>query len=282
MNKRSPEHLYLIADQVINEPATKENNYIAYVPNFMGYTCLPRSKVTGNEHTCLNGNRRLTIISPSHIGLPYGASARIILTELTTQIKKNNSNEVYIGKSNAEFLKILGKSCTGGSNGSINITKDHVKRLFSSSFHDEKETSSSWEMTNVCLANKASILWKPFEENAWESYIHIGNENCSLLKDTAFPVDSRVIHAFSHYPLAIDVYTYLIRILPGQSPRSFWKWELVIRMFGSNYKFFRLFKRDIIKAFEWIKVFYPQAKFNICSEGIALYRSQPHIPRKNV
>lgn len=280
MNKRSPEYLYNVANQVINDPASIANNYIAYIPNFMGYTCLPRSKVTGNEYICLNGNRRLTIISPSHIGLPYGAFTRLVIIELTTQVIKNKSNEVYIGKSNTEFLKILGKSCTGGNNGSINITKDHIKRLFSASFHDEKETSSSWEMTNVSLANKASILWKPFEENSWKSYIQIGTETFSLLKESAFPVDIRVIRAFSFYPLALDVYTYLIRVLPSNTPRSFWKWDLVIQMFGSSYKYFRLFKRDLINAFNWVNIFYPQAKFNIGSDGITLFRSSPHVPRK--
>ena len=63
---------------------------IGYAAQFMVHTSLPYRQVAGSEFSRRNGQMGLTIIAPSAIGLPYGASARLILIYLVTTAKIHN------------------------------------------------------------------------------------------------------------------------------------------------------------------------------------------------
>ena len=278
MNKKSFERLCSLADEITNHPATRENKHIGYMPNFMGRICIPRSKVTGNEYIQVNGNIKLTIISPSDIGLPYGPTARILLIIITTLAKINNSNEIYLGKTQKAFMASLGKFSSGGLNGSNTGTIKQLQKLLISTFLVEDPSSPHWGFKRISVANDAS-LWTPFEDNCWNSHLHIGTDDYYKLTKSAIPIDMRVIYEFKGKSLAIDIYLLLVRILPWRKSNRLFPWSIIEQQLGMNYKNVRNFRRDVIKNLKLVHILYPQAKIKITKEGLELDKSPPHVPR---
>ena len=83
MRKRSSSYIVKQACRV-EEISAIDDDSLGFAHPLMSKCAMATKRVIGNEFSRTNGNIKLTMVSPSDIGLPYGGLARIILCRLTT------------------------------------------------------------------------------------------------------------------------------------------------------------------------------------------------------
>jgi hypothetical protein len=72
----------------------KKAGTLGYMARILAQVTLPHSKPEGNEYVRKNGFLTLSILAPSHVGLPYGGIPRVVLSWLTTEAVRTKSREI--------------------------------------------------------------------------------------------------------------------------------------------------------------------------------------------
>lgn len=251
---------------------------IAYVPKMLVTTSFPSSKLNANEYVRSNGRCRLTMLAPGSVGLPYGTYPRLITSWIATEAKIRKSRELYLGRSLNAFMKTLGKSSTGGANGSISAFREQCKRLFSTSISWIEETEGSWSIENFRIADKATLLWESRNPGRWDATLNLEEKFFEDVLKSAVPVDLRVLQACSHFPLAFDLYCWLTYRYFSLSSVTVVRWDQLEAQFGNVYSNRSSFKRKFVCALERVRLFYPAAKFSTNDIGLRIYPSMVHVP----
>lgn len=274
--KRSREHLIAIASDIMTRSAI-EANTLGFMPQFMANTALPTRKQNTNEYIRRNGRYQLSLVSPSHIGLPYGSYPRQIIIYLTTQAKLTQNREIHIGNSQTELLRLMDIKSTGGKTGTTQAFKEQTKRLFACTFLWEFNKEGQWAIESIRLTNKASLTWIPNQSRTWQANILLEKTFFEDIQLQAIPIDLRVIRACTHYPFAMDIYCWLtFRFFSLKTPQLI-PWEKLAQQLGNTYKRKSHFIENIDKALKRISLFYPEANYQLTTHGLMLYRSQSHI-----
>jgi len=276
VKKRSQEYFIQQALEIDQIPADEANS-IGYAPKILSCVALPMRKQDNNEFIARNGHYKISILSPSDIGLPYGTYLRLLIIWLVTKSKITKSREIYCGKSFSNLAKELGKHSSGGQQGSITALREQFKRLFSSTIHWIKDGEGEWSIDSMKIASNASILWDPVNSSQWESFITLDDLFFEEIQTSAIPIDMRVIDVCSHYPLAIDIYCWLTsRYFRLYNPVLI-PWRDLWCQFGSSCKRKNHFKSSFMKAATRVKFFYSKAKFKFTDNGMLLFPSSPHV-----
>ncbi len=276
--KRSREHLIAIASDIMSRSAL-EANTVGYMPRFMANTALPTKNPTTNEYNRRNGRYQLTLVSPSHIGLPYGSYPRQIIIYLTTQAKLTQSRKIHIGSSQADLLRLMGIKSTGGKTGTTQAFRKQTKRLFACTFLWEFSKDGHWSLETIRVTNKASLTWQPLQSSHWQANLLLEEGFYQDISQQAIPIDLRVVRACTHYPLAMDIYCWLtFRFFSLKKPQLI-PWESLAQQFGNTYQRKSHFIENIEKALNRISLFYPEANYRLIKSGLMLYRSPPHVKR---
>lgn len=279
MKKRSKEYLLDISRQITEVPAI-EAGQLGYVANILVNASLPYRQLETNEFVRTNGNLTFTIIAPGEIGLPSGPFPRRLMIEIVTRAKIQKTREVYLGRSVTELMRNLGKKTSGGENGNLRTYKEQTKKLFSSIITSTREIDGDWSIKNMNIASEASVLWNPRNGPEWDSTITLGEGFYNDIRDNAVPIDMRVIHACSHYPLAMDIYCWLTyRYFRMYKPARI-TWKQLAEQFGCVLSRESNFRAKFEKAIVRVVLFYVQAKYKITKSGITLYPSPTHVPKK--
>ena len=279
MKKRTTSYLIDVALD-IEKYSAYDKGTIGYAPRIMTSMALPMRESLSNEFIKINGHYKMSIISPSEIGLPYGGLPRQLILFLTTQAILTKSNEIYCGKSISQLAKILGKHSSGGVNGSITALKNQFRRLFSSTIQWIKDTEGEWSIDTMNISRSASMLWDPVNKNDWEGIVTLSEAFYEDIQLHATPIDLRVIDALSHYPMAIDIYCFLTSRYFNLYKPVLISWIDLVSQSGCSYKKLSNFRKSYIKAASMVKALYPEAKFQFKDKGILLYPSSCHIPSK--
>jgi hypothetical protein len=114
-----------------------------------------------------NGNLKLSLLSPN--GVPFGSIPRFLVSYLATEAKRTGSPVISLGRSQNEFVKLLGMNTAGGAQ--KNRMKTQCKKFFTTMLSVEvsriNEKGFMQEaMENVLVAKKAFIFWQlDFEQS---------------------------------------------------------------------------------------------------------------------
>ena len=280
MKKRTEKYLLEAAAEIMDVSA-KEAGKLSYTANMMVNASLPCRDLGVNEFVRVNGMSRLTILSPSEIGLPYGTYPRILLIWIVSQAKTKKTREIYLGESVSAFMRSIGKLGSGGATGSLTTLREQSKRLFSSTICFTQSGKENFSVRNVSIAKEASVLWSNKSESGWSSTLTLSEEFYEDVQGSAVPIDMRVIEACSHYPLAIDVYCWLTYRYFSLSRPAFITWKQLADQFGNVFQHAKHFKPKFVSALTRVSLFYPQAKYSISNRGICLFPSPTHIPKND-
>ncbi|MBL3588490.1 MAG: hypothetical protein JMN24_01685 [gamma proteobacterium endosymbiont of Lamellibrachia anaximandri] len=281
MKRRSIDYLIDTAEQ-ISQTNALEARKIAFIPRFMATVSLPASRPEGNEFIRRNGNRTLTMLSSSETGLPFGTMPRLALCAITTLTKQGQGNVVQLGASSTQFLNTMGKSCTGGRNGSLTHAREQLKKLLSCTIQLTQQTPQSWEIESLRISQRASMLWQPTSPGQWQSTLELTSEFFNDVQRHAVPVDLRILYAFSHYPLAMDIYCWLTYRYFSLTKPTTVSWGDLMEQFGNGYSRGSHFKDKFTNALDRVSLLYPQARFTLDSRGIHLLPSPTHIQPRDI
>jgi hypothetical protein len=270
----------------IEQEEAKEAGRIGFMARALVQATLPHSKHEGNEFERINGNFKLSILSPAKIGLPYGSIPRLLISWLTTEAVRTQQREIVLGHTLSEFMEQLGLIPTGGRWGTITRLREQMKRLFASSISCTYDNGDNWSIKNVQPVSNAMLWWdpkKPMQAALFESTVTLGEDFFTEVVNHPVPIDMGALKALKKSPLALDIYCWLTYRMSYLKQNSTVGWLGLQTQFGADYALdtqgIRNFKKAFLRELKKVCLFYPTAKLNITNEGLTLIPSKPHIKK---
>lgn len=293
---RARELVELMASISERDPSDEERGYIA---RMLVQACFPYRRIASNEFSRVANNFRLTIMSPSDVGLPFGVLPRLMFMWMTREAMFKKSRRLELGRSLTEFMMQLNLSLTGGKNGTITRLRDQMKRMASSSLSVTYDNGRSWSLRQVGMIEEAEFLWeeKPAgkldQPGLWSSTILLTEPFFREITNRPVPFDMRVVQVIrekTQSPLALDLYLWLNYRMKYLTRPTDIPWAKLQLQFGANYADTRQgrheFKREFLKQMEVVRVAFRKAAPSIQEhsdgQGIRLLpgvSSVPDIPR---
>jgi hypothetical protein len=241
----------------------------------------------GNYSLVIKPSERMKWVNgelvPVKIGAPFGVFARLVMLFIMTEAVKQQTREIYLGKSFSEWLRRMGIKNTksGGRRGTRSLVQDQVERLMSCEWTfrwdqkipvaDEGRRSggrpkkkevavSAFAATDMRLVNQYGGV--STEDGEFVSRFVLSEPFYENLIHHAVPMNERAVAALRTSATQIDLYTFLTyrlpRIKPGEVVRL--NWEQLASHLG-NEKGMPLFKfrQTVRKAWEVVSGVYQQA-----------------------
>lgn len=177
--------------------------------------CLPPRKVTGSAWAV--NNEFITLKTASNSEIPYGAYPRLLLSYVTLQIIKTDSQVVDLGKTQNQFLKMLDLGCDGKTIQRFNL---QALNLFRSIIEIEiKPTSETrtlegkgtvHELINI---SDRCTFWEDNEENSkkkWLGELLVNKNFFDFVKSMGgIPFNFRRYASLTRSSMAMDLYIWL-------------------------------------------------------------------------
>ncbi len=261
----------------------KKAGTLGYMARVLAQVTLPHSKPNGNEYIKKNGYLTLSILSPSHIGLPYGGIPRVVLSWLTTEAVRTKSREIVLGNNLSSFMAQVGLVPTGGRWGTIPRLQSQLRRLFVSEIICSYDTEFASLGSSLGVASEYQLWWDtkaPGQRSLFQSSVTLGEGFYKEIIDRPIPVNMEALKFLKRSPLALDLYVWLTYRMSYLRKPTTIPWEALNSQFGSDYTRIRRFKTKVSGAMGKVVGIYPDAKFEIDSGGLRLSPSRPHISKK--
>ena len=284
----------LLEAAVLVETVPPSGDDMAFMHAIMCQVGLPRSKVDGLEFERSCGNAALNVSAGKlwdgrkfvQQPVPYGAMPRLMLGYMNTFAVRNKTPEIPVGDSASAFLKMLGKSTSGGKTGPYTTFRKQVMAL------------SACRMTLGFNANGRAYTFdgKPIEQfdawlqsteeqrPLWPGSVVFSDKYFKTLIEHSIPLDIRAYMALQGSSLAMDIYTFLADRLHRIAGRPVMlHWLNLREQFGQEYQGKNAdkdFRSKFLVALLQVLAVYPQAKVKQVKGGILLFPSAPPIPYK--
>jgi hypothetical protein len=115
-NRQDLRHRLVEANCSVKSSPPTHHDVVFLCATFVRFT-LPHRAHAAAQFERRDGNRVVTFMSPTSVGLPHGMWPRLILSYLSTQAVRTGCREIELGSSMSAFLRKLGSRATGGANG---------------------------------------------------------------------------------------------------------------------------------------------------------------------
>ena len=274
----------LIADTMAMEAeAAQDAGALGFMARALVQATLPHKKVAGPEFTRRNGAYTLTLLAPSHIGLPYGTVPRILLAWMTTEAVRTQSRELVLGDNLSKFMRALDLVPTGGRWGTVGRLKDQSRRLFASTVSASYADKEKYAETGYRLADKSVLWWdggNADQAGLWQSTVTLTEGFYREVIEHPIPVDMRAIRALKRSPMALDIYCWLTYRASYAKRDSTIPWPALAVQFGAEYGRVRDFKAAFLAELRKVNLVYPEARLAVTDAGLLVKPSRPHIARK--
>jgi hypothetical protein len=247
---------------------------------------LPRSEIKGREFQHSFGAAWLSVqagfldegTGPVPQPVPHGATARLALTCISTLALRHQTREIDIGRSAAEFLRMLGYDLQG-----------HRYRMLRKQMHALAACRLQLGFqgrTFNSLPVQQFEAWHPRTlgpTSRWPGLLVLSEPFYAELLEHGVPLDGRALAALKGSALALDIYTWLAyrlhRIQGG--PVSI-PWAALMGQFahqpqGLHAK--ETFRRGFLHGLHKVQMVYPQAKVEPFDGGLALHASPPPVAK---
>jgi hypothetical protein len=292
-DERTHELMELMASISERDPGDEERGYIA---RMLVQACFPYRKIASNEFSRVANNFRLTIMSPSDVGLPFGVLPRLMFMWMTREALFKKSRSLELGHSLTDFMMQLNLPLTGGKTGTITRLRDQMKRMASSTLSVTYDNGRSWSLRQVGMIEEAEFWWeekskgaKPNQPGLWSSTILLSDPFFKEITNRPVPFDMRVVQVIrqqTQSPLALDIYLWLNYRLKYLNRPTEIPWVKLQLQFGANYADTRQgrheFKREFLKQMEIVRLAFRKAAPSIreseTGQGIKLLPGQSSVP----
>lgn len=213
--------------------------------------------------------------------LPYGAKARLVLINLTTEAIRKRSRVVDVGRSTREFMLRVGLDDQGSEYRSL---KAQMKALAACRIQLAAQIGNRITHVNPAPIIHSIDMWLTpdlDQRTLWPGTIELTQQYYESCVKNATPLDERAIAALSGSALALDVYTWLSHRLWRIRDRKgvLVSWSALYGQFGTEYRREKDFKKTFLIALHQVMAVYPAAKIEERPEGLLLRTSQSPIPR---
>jgi Plasmid encoded RepA protein len=217
------------------------------------------------------------------VGLPFGPKPRLVLYYLNAEALRTQSPVLELEDSLTAFVKRTLGLDTKGRN--IRTVKDQLSRLAASDFRigtSKDDRSLTIKGTIV----EGFELWTPRDVKQrvlWPSTIQFSTRYFESLMRHAVPLNETAIARLSHNAMALDVYTWLAQRLHRVDETKGAvgvPWTGLHEQFGHGYERLRDFRRVFQRTLRQVKAVYPESKFELTPEGMALRHSRSPVGKR--
>lgn len=224
---------------------------------------------------------------PRSIGYPYGTIPRLLLTWLSTEAVRTQSQELVLGTSLAEFMRSLELTPTGGKNGTITRLRKQMERLFQASLSVRWDGDTSRDAgARLNVASAYDLWWAdadPSQPALLPSSVRLSGEFFREVTEHPVPLDLGALRALRGSPLRLDIYAWLTYRMSYLRRRTEIPWDGLRAQFGSSNRDTRQgranFRSDFERHLREVMVVYREANVEVSPGGLVLQPSRTHVPR---
>jgi hypothetical protein len=253
---------------------------VGFMARALTQATMPHKATPGNEYTRRNGLFTLSMVSRSHIGLPYGSYPRLLLSWLTTEAVRTKFQVLELGPTLSGFMHELGLIPAGGRWGTIHRLRDQMKRLFSCTVSCDYADQAHDAEEGYRIAKAYRLWWDPKSPEQiplWKSTVTLSMDFFQEIVDRPIPVDMRALKALKRSPMAMDIYCWLTYRLSYLCKPTEILWPALQMQFGADYARERDFKAAFLHHLRSILTVYPGAKVDDGERGLLLKPSKSHV-----
>ena len=242
--------------------SAREAGALGYMAKLLCQVTMPHSKLQQTEIERVNGELRVTLVSPSKVGLPYGTYPRLMMAHVTKQAVLTKSPVIALGHSLSAYMEGLGLDVTGGRWGSIARLREHLGRLLTCSISCTDERPGAWGGMAIHPVEQARLWWdpkRPEQKDLWQSELVLNRRFFEQIVNNPVPIDERILRrlAAKRSPLALDIYFWLTHRLSYLKKPVRIPWSYLQNQFGGDYKLTRQFKAAFVKQMSAVLACYP-------------------------
>jgi hypothetical protein len=216
------------------------------------------------------------------IGLPFGATARMILLYLQSSAVAQRTREIELGKSMYSWLNKMGIPLGGNTYARV---REQAKRLSYCQLTFFKIGSDETQLRNGSFVRDAILTHSSKgtlgQGSLWRDTVVLDETFYQSLIEHPLPVREAAICSLSGRSVAIDVYIWLSYRLYQLSKPTPITWIALMAQFGHSYNNLKNFRAEFKATLQLALAAYEGAKVEITSAGIILYPSPPAVPLKS-
>ncbi|MCB1771083.1 MAG: plasmid encoded RepA protein [Candidatus Competibacteraceae bacterium] len=219
------------------------------------------------------------------VGLPFGATARLILCHLNTEALRTGSPVIEMDTSLSAFIRDLQGYAPNGKE--IAKFKEQLTRLSAALIRLSMSRNESRAVQINTQIVSALDLWvEQFDGERVLSpkSIKLSADYFASLQEHAIPLDERAVAALAHSAMGLDVYCWLAQRLHRVDPKAgqLVPWVDLHQQFGQGYERIRKFREVFLEILKTVKDQYPAARFSIDEGGMLLAHSPSPVPKRSV
>jgi len=218
-----------------------------------------------------------------HVGIPFGATCRLILIYLQTRALETGDRHVELGKTLNDFLTRLGLSQGGNTN---RIVREQIERISHCklTFHLNKDGVRG--IANQSIVETAIFFGDEAERkdrrqgSLFTDTLKLSEGFYNQLQRHAVRLDESAIRRIHKSSRALDVYCFLafrLHHLTAPTPIS---WAALRPQFGSEIKTRHHFKTQFLEDLALAIAVYPEANVDVNDKGIVLHPSPPPVAQR--
>lgn len=268
--------------------ATDEDIGTGYMYSGWCQTALPHRRPTDNAAIWKLETDSMTLLVepgvrvapggiPVHVGVPFGAIARLILIYLQSEALRTGSRDVELGGSLRAFLGRLGISVGGRTTSLVREQAERISRC-RLTFHAARRGGSM--LVNQNIVDVAMFLTGEGQDGQGNLFVETARLSETFfqqLRQHAVPLDEAAIRHIHNSSMALDVYCWLayrLHSLPADKQIS---WAALAGQFGAGIKLRKHFKPAFTESLALAQAVYRDARVEVTEAGLTLKPSPPPV-----
>jgi hypothetical protein len=230
-----------------------------------------------------NGWLELTLSTArAQTGLPYGVPARLLTIYCASEAVRQQSPEIYLGRSVHEFLRLLDVPITRGERGSLRTYANQLLRLIHCAISIDENIRDAGgraglHIRQALFVQEARLWWDEAEGIGQGSSMVLSPVLYDSIIERSAPLSTRAIRQLRKSPMDLDVYAWLVHRLFTLNRPSSMSWEQLSGQFGHSYGAIRYFRRFFGESVQRVLKVYPEARLKWTDRGLLLLPSRPHV-----
>jgi hypothetical protein len=250
---------------------------------------LPRSKVDGFSFLRQSGDAWVHVQAglldegkgPVQQPVPYGVIPRLALAWLSTYAVRHKTPEIHIGKSAAEFLRLMGKDDHQGARYKTLRTQMHALAACRLQMGFKGRTYNTHPVDQFdAWINDGDSGRGP----RWPGILRLSDNFYHILMDSPVPLDNRALSALSGSALALDIYCWRAHRLHRIEGRPVTvHWRSIREQLAQEYQGKdpdKDFKKKFLPKLHRVLMVYPNDKVKEVTGGLLQMASPPPVPYK--
>ncbi len=218
---------------------------------------------------------------PVHVGVPFGAIARLILIYLQSEALRTGSRDIELGGSLRAFLKRLEISIGGKTARLVREQAERISRC-RLTFHANRNGTVlmiNQNIVDVAMFADGGGAADSRQGNLFVETARLSESFFDQLRHHAVPLDEAAIRHIHNSSMALDIYCWLAyRLHALGSPKSI-SWAALAAQFGAGIKLRKHFKAAFSEGLALALAVYRDARVEVAPTGLVLHPSSPPVKR---